>query len=339
MSVYQCSNRINAHQSLIITFPPTRSLVLDVRQDGISLGPAGDRWAASGLTVLISGSESNISPYEVFLSGEKHKKPIEEIMNHSFSFLVRPPPQGLMREWHAGRELLARLSLAHRFFFELDREFMDAALAYRVTLGEISENERVHRLALVNDVTCLLMNRLSARQTKRQSSDLPKAPLHTARHIELCSTYFYDSATKLVSSNGIPPDWHLFGHACSLFAAGEMRSSVVVGTSPSNADNWGVTEPDSANILMFAELAFVSLDLGLHSEMWTILLPYLVRMQWYYWSRVCKPNEKRDFDKYGEPSEARVPSNDRLRINRRIPVDPSPSGRPPSSVPGAMRVG
>lgn len=313
---------------LKLDFPPTRTDIRDV--------PNIPRrhWSVRGLVLWIVGPlPPGTAHLEIVGDGEPLACPSASLRRAAKFDILNLPECSIHKEnLYRERVRLARHSPEQRFFFSLDRESNPELLRVRETIGDLGALHVPTRKGHVLRATDFLFRRLRTRFDRLTPSPpgTPPVPFPTpssdgsdAASIRECSGLFRAAALTFPSGPGVPVNWTQIGQACSAFAAGELKTSVEI--DPSTHETWGVTEPDSANILMFAELAFAALSLtstsepqGIDADMWLPLLPYLVRMQWYYWGRW--PAASHPFTEYKAPMSGLDPAA-RLAADRAIPLD------------------
>jgi len=236
-------------------------------------------------------------------------------------FLVLPDSLLQKKRHYAERTLLAETPGPQRFFFHLDRETDPPTLDVRVALKEMTQDKADERTKLVLEVGQLLYARVQRRWAVATAGGDLKLPSGTKEKelIRKCSTEIFREAAAGISIT--PNEWAGVGTACLAFADGSLRRMVPVDDDLQQPP-WPVTEPNSASILMFAELALVAASLGIDDDMWEPLLPDLVKMQGYYWGR-WKIAKKRRYTAYGVPDPQLLSSVARSKADQDFAAAPT----------------
>lgn len=165
------------------------------------------------------------------------------------------------------------------YFFELDSnthaDFIDFVVA--------NPREAEFRKKAVRDVMNLCWRRIVGRyrggapdvgpeyyQPIPRNSPWPDPADDPRERVEHLSHVFHEASLKF---NG---DQSKVRTAMEKFAAGKHRLELPV---PGLAQKEILTEPDSSNVFLFAEFAFLCIRSGVDVETWSFLLPSLVKMQ------------------------------------------------------------
>lgn len=178
---------------------------------------------------------------------------------------------------YAHRAALARQrrdhALTRGFLFELDRH---SSIGLLKESRDVSHAERAFRCEAFRTLTAALEARLRQRWCRQTPTPIADRPLLS-----------YTSALyrQCVLAADARPDWDVLGRGMCDFAAGRLRDIIRVQRGDKQVELI-VCEPDSIYLFLFAELAFSALEHGIDADMWTALLPWLVRMQPLYTNRV-----------------------------------------------------
>ncbi|MBK8271193.1 MAG: hypothetical protein IPK83_23915 [Planctomycetes bacterium] len=203
------------------------------------------------------------------------------------------------------RRMLAEFEQAtgdsrHLFFYQLDRETNKEYLPH---IG-LPRDEWIARRDKLDQVALALWKRLTIGED---------SPLPDDTDIAFISGIFRRAAVPLVNGGDFKP----VGEAMLDFGAGWLRR--VINPEPGGKGcPLILSEPDSASVFLFAELALAAIARGIDVDFWESIVVDLVRMQCYFVTRHQIEKTSLPVEKMKTPMRW-LEHTIRLQLDRKLP--------------------
>lgn len=279
-------------ESVVLVFAPTRTIIFSatvVRPRAIAaVVQIDDRRIAVQVHVVtpnVTLRPGEVLELELVIAGEDLASPVVIERTAQQGVISGPAYNDLVatinQSEYEARVALAQNDAERRCLFELDRQ--TNALLLEFNPGVLDVQARMKDVA---DATSILEDRIEYRWNGAEVAP----PASVAAGVTQFSMLFRSA----MYTRGVWDDWAAIGLTLERFAAGELADQIVAGSGVHKVTRW-VCEPDSWYVFAFAEFGFLSLHFSIDVDMWTGLMPALLRMQRMYLKRFAPKGSVRSY--------------------------------------------